>query len=148
MIPMAVRNFWPISFFVGSLLENPSGFLGHLGDLLAFLNGQCGVAFRNKRPCLPASHGLRFACANGPSYQWLRSQCPCAQNLSVVLVTFGFALGKRLVDAIDPLACPSRIRRPDPTACGRCWDSRPRPPTPMAAKRRRSLGASFAAFAR
>ena len=38
------------------------------------------------------------------------------QNLSVVLVTFGFALGKRLVDAIDPLrvqvAYGDQIRQP------------------------------------
>ena len=133
---------------LGAYLENPSGFLGHLGDLLAFLNGQCEWLFAiNVLACLHRmdcdSRVPMVRRTNGYEVNVL-----ALQNLSVVLVTFGFALGKRLVDAIDPLrvqvAYGDQIRQP----AGVVGDSGPRPPTPMAAKRRRSLGASFAAFAR
>ena len=69
------------------------------------------------------------------------------QNLSVVLVTFGFALGKRLVDAIDPLrvqvAYGDQIRQP----AGVVGDSGPPSANAYGCEAKAPL-ASFAAFAR
>ena len=117
MIPIGGKKFLAhFASLLGTYLENPSGFLGHLGDLLAFLNGQCEWLFAiNVLACLHRmdcdSRVPMVRRTNGYEVNVL-----ALQNLSVVLVTFGFALGKRLVDAIDPLrvqvAYGDQIRQP------------------------------------
>ena len=97
------KSLTHIASLLGAYLENPSGFLGYLADLLALLDGKGeGLFAINVLACL---HGL-----NGDSgVPMVRStnrykvNVLALQNLPVILVALGFALGFALAFALAAL---------------------------------------------
>ena len=128
---------------LGTYLENPSGFLGHLGDLLAFLNGQCEWLFAiNVLACLHRmdcdSRVPMVRRTNGYEVNVLR-----LQNLSVVLVTLALPWARDLLTRSILCVSKSHTATRSDSLRALLATPAPRPPTPMAAKRRRHAGCSL-----